>query len=284
MNTLFSQLDERVLYRLWPSAAPGARGTGPEDIPTLQAVLPAAHTASAAACIVCPGGGYVMLAEHEGVPVAQWLASQGITAFILRYRHAFTYQHPIPLGDALRAVRFVRAHARTWQLDPERIGMIGFSAGGHLTSLVATHDPVGHIESEDPIERIPAHLNAHVLVYPVIHSADNSVLENIQDAHLSPEQVADLKSDRRVTARTSPAFLVHSTQDRGVPVDNSDAYAARLQAAGVPYEYIRTDQQEHGFGLQDFWTHACARWFQNLGWSSTAPAQAQDRVCARRET
>lgn len=210
-----------------------------------------------------------MLAEHEGAPVAEWLAQQGITAFVLRYRHGFSYRHPYPFYDAQRTVRFVRAHALEWRLDPDRIGMLGFSAGGHLTSMVATHSDDGQAEALDPVERASSHLNAQVLIYPVIsEDTDGGVWSNILGKAPAPELLELFRSERHVTAQTPPAFLAHSTEDRGVSVQHSDRYAASLQKAHVPFTYVRGDLGDHGFGLQENWTPRCAQWLQTLGWAS----------------
>src|SRR6266571_7943199 len=124
---------------LWPEGAPGAVGHELVDIPTLTPYLPPKDKATHAAIVVCPGGGYSHLADHEGAPVAEWLNSIGIAAFVLKYRLGPRYHHPAPLQDAARAIRTVRARAVEWKIDPERIGILGFSAGGHVTSTIGTH-------------------------------------------------------------------------------------------------------------------------------------------------
>src|SRR5713226_8151291 len=135
---------------LWPGGAPGAIGTEVADIPTLTPYLPPKEKATGAAIIVCPGGGYTHLADHEGGPVAEWLNSLGVAAFVLKYRLGPRYQHPAPLLDAARAIRLVRARAAEWKLDPQRIGILGFSAGGHLTATAGTHFDSGRRETSDP--------------------------------------------------------------------------------------------------------------------------------------
>ncbi len=153
---------------LWPGGAPGALGNEPGDIPTLTPYLPAKEKATGAAIIVCPGGGYQHLADHEGRPVAEWLNSIGITAFVLRYRLGPRYHHPAPLQDAARAIRTVRARAAEWKVDPERLGILGFSAGGHLASTIGTHFALGKDDAPDPIERVSSRPNLMILIYPVI--------------------------------------------------------------------------------------------------------------------
>src|SRR5262252_3386236 len=129
--------DEPIV--LWPDGAPGALGREPGDIPTLTPFLPPSEKATGAAVIVCPGGGYSHLADHEGRPVAEWLNTLGITAFVLKYRFGPRYHHPAPLQDAARAIRTVRARAAEWGIDQNRVGILGFSAGGHLASTFGTH-------------------------------------------------------------------------------------------------------------------------------------------------
>src|SRR2546421_3297557 len=153
---------------LWPNGAPGAVGKEPVDIPTLTPYFPPKEKATGAAIIVCPGGGYSHLADHEGAPVAEWLNTLGITAFVLKYRIGPRYHHPAPLQDATRAIRLVRARAKEWGLDPERIGILGYSAGGHLASTAGTHFDTAKPDSADPIERVSSRPNLMVLVYPVI--------------------------------------------------------------------------------------------------------------------
>src|SRR5438552_12245469 len=153
---------------LWPNGAPGAVGKESSDIPTLTPYFAPKEKATGAAIIVCPGGGYDHLAAHEGAPVAEWLNSIGITAFVLKYRLGPRYHHPAPLQDAARAIRTIRAHAAEWKIDPERIGILGFSAGGHLAATIATHFDSGKRDASDPVERVSSRPNLAILVYPVI--------------------------------------------------------------------------------------------------------------------
>src|SRR5205823_80596 len=147
--------EEPKVELLWPKGAPGAVGTEATDKPSLTLYLPPADKANGTAVVVCPGGGYGGLAaDHEGRQPAQWLNSQGIAAFVLRYRHAPRYRHPSPLQDAQRAIRTVRARAGEWNVNPNRIGIWGFSAGGHLTSTAGTHYDAGKADADDPIDRV----------------------------------------------------------------------------------------------------------------------------------
>jgi acetyl esterase/lipase len=202
--------------------------------------------------------------------VGEWLAKNGVTAFVLRYRVGTKgYHHPIEMGDASRAVRFVRSHAAQWKLDPQRIGIMGFSAGGHLASTIATHFDEGDAASEDPIERVSNRPNAQILIYPVItmgptgHKGSRVNLlgkERAEDAEL----IELLSNEKHVTGRTPPAFVCHAVEDKAVPISNSDEYVAALKKAGVEVEYVRPEKGPHGFGLKDFWTEGCVAWLRRM--------------------
>jgi acetyl esterase/lipase len=260
-------LTDKTFLRLWPGPAPGAQGETLEDIPAVQVFLPKAETATGASIVVCPGGAYGFRAGHEGATVGEWLAANGITGFVLRYRLGPKYHHPVELGDAQRAVRYVRANAATWKLDPKRIGIIGFSAGGHLASSAATHYTDGDPKAEDPIERVLSRPDLQILVYPVITmgaKTHGGSRNNLLGKNPAPELLELLSNEKQVNARTPPAFLVHSTEDKAVPVENSDLYAAALKAAGVPCEYVRGSIGGHGFGLQKSWTEPCLKWLRAM--------------------
>src|SRR3954470_18882930 len=153
---------------LWPQGAPGALGHEPEDVPTLTPYLAPKEKATGAAIIICPGGGYGHLADHEGRPVAEWLNTIGVTAFVLKYRLGPRYHHPSMLQDAQRAIRMVRSRAAEWGLDSARVGILGFSAGGHLASTAGTHFDAGKSDASDPIERVSSRPDVLILIYPVI--------------------------------------------------------------------------------------------------------------------
>ncbi|HOC67939.1 MAG: Acetylxylan esterase precursor [Candidatus Hydrogenedentes bacterium ADurb.Bin101] len=227
------------------------------------------------AVIVCPGGGYSGLAMgYEGVDVARWLNSHGVAAFVLEYRVA-PHRHPVPLHDAQRALRTVRARAEEWGVDPARLGILGFSAGGHLASTTATHFDGGDPDSQDSIARLSCRPDFTILIYPVISllpayghmGSRNNLLGNDAD-----EQVAaSLSNNRQVTADTPPAFLVHSTGDSGVPAENSIAYYRALVKAGVPAEMHIYEQGEHGYGMGkgdpalSTWPDLCIHWMRKRG-------------------
>jgi acetyl esterase/lipase len=256
---------DRDTLPLWPGAAPGALGDKPEDTPVVQVFLPQQSTG--ASIVVCPGGGYGGLANHEGPKVGEWLSSKGITAFVLRYRLGPRYHHPVELGDAQRAIRLVRANAAEWKLDPNHIGILGFSAGGHLASSAATHFDAGSPNSDDPIERASSRPDFQILIYPVITmgpGGHDGSKRNLLGPNPDPKLVELLSNEKQITKNTPPAFLVHTVEDTAVPVSNSDNYAAALKAAGVPYEYIRPEKGKHGFGMRDDWTEPCIVWLRKL--------------------
>ena len=260
-------LTDKTFLRLWSKPAPGAQGETPEDIPAVQVFLPKAETATGASIVVCPGGAYGFRAGHEGATVGEWLAANGITGFVLRYRLGPKYHHPVELGDAQRAIRYVRANAATWKLDPKRIGIIGFSAGGHLASSAATHFTEGDPKAEDSVERVSSRPDLQILVYPVITmgaKTHGGSRNNLLGKSPAPELLELLSNEKQVNAQTPPAFLVHSIQDNAVPVENSDMYAAALKAAGVPCEYVRGSIGGHGFGLQKSWTEQCLKWLRTM--------------------
>lgn len=260
---------------LWPHAAPGAKGTGPEDVPTIALYRPASAPRPGAAFVVCPGGGYGSLADHEGHPIALWLNARGITAVVLKYRLGPRYNQPAPAWDAARAIRTVRAHAREWGVDPTRVGIIGFSAGGHLTSTMATAFDAGEEDATDPIEQFSSRPDLAVLAYPVISMADGITHAGSRLNLLGPQPsrnlVDALSNDRQVTSRTPPTFIFHTSDDPVVPVENALRFAAALQAADVPYELHVFEKGPHGVGLAQndpvlhVWTDLLENWLRARG-------------------
>jgi acetyl esterase/lipase len=238
---------------LWPSGAPGAQGSENGDTPTLTPYVVPAGRGTATAVIVCPGGGYVNLSmDKEGSQIAQFLNSIGVTAFVLKYRLGPKYHHPIELGDAQRAIRSVRAKAAEYRVMPDRIGIMGFSAGGHLASTAGTHFDSGNPAAEDPIERAGSRPDFLILCYPVI-SFTNYVHQGSKRYLLGdnpdPKLVESLSNEIQVTAQTPPTFLFHTNADTGVPPENSVMFYMALRKAGVPAEIHIYERGPHGVGL-----------------------------------
>jgi acetyl esterase/lipase len=258
---------------LWPNGAPGALGTQPEDNPTLTIYRP--ETPNGAAMVVCPGGGYGVLAPHEGEPVARWLTTLGVTAGVLKYRLGPRYHHPIELGDASRALRLMRNRAAGWGVDPHRIGILGFSAGGHLASTLLTHFDSGDAAAPDPIDRLSSRPDLGVLIYPVITLTDpythGGSRENLLGPHPSPELIDRLSNEKHVTDQTPPTFLISTSEDQAVPAENSMLFAMALHRAHVPFELHIFEKGPHGFGLGGHdpvlstWPAMCAAWMNGRG-------------------
>jgi acetyl esterase/lipase len=268
--------------RLWPGAAPGALGEAPADIPTLTVYLPSGH-ANGAAVVVCPGGGYGGLAPHEGQPIAEWLNTLGVTGFVLKYRLGPKYHHPVMMEDVNRAVRTVRAGAKEWHLDPNRIGIIGFSAGGHLTSTAVTHFDDGKPDAEDPVERVSSRPDFGMLIYPVITMTDpfthHGSRKNLLGEQPTEELVDLMSNEKQVTDKTPPCFLVHTATDTVVPFQNSLMFAEALAKHHVPVELHIFDHGRHGFGLGgkdeslSEWPGLCAKWMESHGWLKAMTTQ-----------
>lgn len=267
-------------FPLWPNGAPGALGNEPKDIPTLTPFLPDRTKATGAAFVICPGGGYGGLADHEGSQYARWFNELGIAGFVLKYRLGSAgYHHPAMLQDAARALRTVRARASEWNVDPKRIGIIGSSAGGHLASTLLTHFDAGKPDAADPIERVSSRPDLGVLCYPVItmgvftHQGSKN---NLLGKNPSPELVKELSNELQVTKDTPPCFLFHTYEDPVVPVENSLMFAEALRKAQVPFELHIYERGGHGLGLgtqvyggggRHPWTGECARWLKERGYA-----------------
>ncbi|NOK58069.1 MAG: Acetyl esterase/lipase [Chloroflexi bacterium AL-W] len=249
-------------------------GNGIMPAVRLVRYTPEPSNASGAAIIICPGGGYVVHAAHESDPVAQWLVSLGITAFVLYYRLAPQYTHPAMLEDAARAMRFVRAHATEWYIDPARIGILGFSAGGHLASLLATHYDAGNPAADDAVERVSCRPDLTILIYPVITLQPPYGHDWCRECLIGQtppaELVANLSTHLHVTTDTPPSFLVHTADDQ-VPCENSLLMAQALSQAQVPFELHLYERGGHGYGLAPddpivgTWPTRCAAWLQQHG-------------------
>lgn len=282
---------------LWPGVAPGSESfegeekrVEPENSevpdawiesvvqPTLTIYLPPAERRNGTAVVVCPGGGYAGVAiDKEGHEVARWFQERGVAAVVLKYRNGGKqHQHPIPLNDAQRALRFVRSKAGEWQIDPNRIGIMGFSAGGHLASTAGTHYDEGDPSADDPLDRASCKPNFLVLVYPVISMEDGVThggsRKNLLGETPTAEQIKFLSNDLQVTAKTSPTFLVHAGDDKAVPVENSWRFYDALLKHDVPAELHVFERGGHGFGMRahdlpvGHWPELLEAWLNEHGY------------------
>jgi len=243
----------RSAIPLWPDGAPGALGKTDNDIPTVTPYLPEAQTATGAVMVICPGGGYGGLAPHEGNDYALFLNKAGVTCFVLKYRlGSHGYRHPIMLQDAARAVRWVRAHASEYAVDPKRVGIMGSSAGGHLTSTLLTHYDLGDANASDPVDLQSSRPDLGVLCYAVIsmesfgHSGSR---RNLLGEYPTAEQVRLLSNEKQVSPGTPTAFIWHTWEDQAVPVRNSLEFAAAMERHGVPFDLHIYKKGQHGIGL-----------------------------------
>jgi acetyl esterase/lipase len=261
---------------LWSGGAPGALGDADTDKPTITAYRVDPRRASGTAVIVAPGGSYRALAmDSEGRQEAYWFNAMGVTAFVLKYRLGPRYHHPIELGDAQRAVRTVRARAQEFGVAADRIGMMGFSAGGHLAATTGTHFDGGKADAADPVERASSRPDFLILCYPVIsfqppirHAGSlSSLLGDSPDLAL----IEDLSNELRVTAQTPPTFLFHTTADTAVPSENSVQFYLALRRAKVPAEMHVFENGPHGVGMAlndpalSAWSTLLANWLRGRG-------------------
>lgn len=260
---------------LWPEGAPGAQGTEDIDKPTLTPFVVPQGRGTGTAVIVCPGGGYAHLSmDKEGTDIARWLNSIGVTAFVLKYRLGPKYHHPIELGDAQRAIRTVRTKAAEYRVMPDRIGIMGFSAGGHLASSAGTHFDSGNANAADTIDRASSRPDFLVLCYPVIsfgQYAHRGSMQMLLGDNPDPKLVELMSNELQVTPQTPPTFLFHTTEDRTVPVENSVLFYLALRKAGVPAEMHIYERGPHGVGLAytdealSSWPARLADWFRVRG-------------------
>lgn len=258
--------------RLWDGDAPGALGQRPQDIPTLTPFPADAAKNNGASMLILPGGGYGNLAEHEGTGYAEWFATHGITAYVLKYRLGTNgYRHPAMLNDAARAVRLLRVFAQRDGRDPNRIGVIGSSAGGHLAATLATHFDAGQADATDVVERESSRPDLAILCYPVIsllEFAHAGSRKNLLGDKPDPELVKFLSAELQITKDTPPCFLWHTVEDKTVPVENTLMFAAALRrAGGLPSVHIY-EKGAHGLGLGRLgkpappWADQCIYWLQ----------------------
>ena len=239
---------------LWNGPAPLSHGSTPDDIPTLTLYLPENKGRATSAIIIIPGGGYEMLAiDHEGHNEGKYFQERGVAALVLKYRlPAKGYRHPAPILDAQRAVRVVRSHAAEWNIDPAKISIMGFSAGGHLASTLDTHFDAGDSQAADAIDKLGCRPDFAVLVYAVISMKEGITHQgsknNLLGPNPDPALVASLSNETQVTPQSPPTLLVHAEDDEGVPIQNSRLMLAALQKAGVPSALHAYPRGGHGFG------------------------------------
>ena len=269
-------IQDAQVVPLWTGAAPGALGTDESDIPAITVFLPRTMTKGTPAVIVCPGGGYVRFAaNHEGRQVASYLNSLGLAAFVLRSRLGPRYHHPVELGDVQRAIRLVRARAASWNLDPARIGVMGFSAGGHLAMTASTLAAAGDARASDAVDRVSSRPDFAVLGYPVISMTELWTHQGSKTALLGADAnvalAAQLSGERLVTKDTPPTFLFHTNADTAVPPENSVHYYLALRRASVPAELHIFENGAHGVGLANDdkalseWSTLLANWLRGRG-------------------
>jgi acetyl esterase/lipase len=258
---------------LWPDGHPERTNRASDFIPTLTHYP--AHERLAGAVIVAPGGGYQNRAPHEGEPIARWLNSVGIHAFVLDYRVA-PHKHPEPLHDAQRAIRTVRHRASEWNIRPNRIGILGFSAGGHLAGSAGTIYDAGDAAASDPIERESSRPDAMVLCYGVLSMMEithGGSLKNLLGEHAPEELRASLSAELLVNASTPPAFIWHTADDASVPVEHSLRMASALARNGIAFALHVYPHGRHGLGLAGelpevaTWTGHCAAFLTDLGYA-----------------
>jgi acetyl esterase/lipase len=282
-----------TIIKLWPDGIPGSKTDASyvEKItttdggitrcdrvtdPDLSVFLPAPEKANGTAVLVCPGGGYItVVVDREGSTIAKWLNENGIAAFVLKYRLPsdliMTDKSIGPLQDAQEAMRIIRRNAVKWNINPQRIGVIGFSAGGHLASTISTH----YNENVYPVkDNASARPDFSLLIYPVI-SFDTTITHmgsrtNLVGKNPSAEQEKRFSNELQITKETPPAFLVHSSDDKTVPVQNSLRYYSALQKAGIPAEMHIFLKGGHGYGLsvgkgtQASWPQLCINWLKEM--------------------
>jgi len=276
VTVLFAEMQAPI--PLWPDGAPGALGTSSNDIPAITPYLSDPTHKTGAAIVICPGGAYVKLAPHEGNDYALWLNHHGVTCFVLKYRLGVDgYRHPAMLEDGMRAIRWVRAHAAEYKIDPHRVGLMGSSAGGHLTSAVITHFDSGNTNAVDPVEQESSRPDIGILCYPVITMtepfAHKTSKANLVGTNASPELIEETSSELQVKTNTPPCFIWQTFEDKTVPVENSLMFAEALRKAHVPFDLHIYQQGKHGQGLGDKppfqsplpWARDCLVWLRIQG-------------------
>lgn len=270
-----SAADKPETFLLWPDGAPGKVGDEDADKPLLWYYPAPKDKACGTAVVVCPGGGYGGLAvDHEGAQVARWFNSFGVTAFVLKYRLGQRYRHPAPMDDVQR-LQYVRSNSAKYDIAPHRIGVMGFSAGGHLASTAATKHLDAQADSPDPVRRVSSRPDFAVLCYPVITMSESwghgGSRNNLLGKDAPPELAELMSSDKQVSDQTPPTFLFHTAEDPGVPVENSLAFYAAMRKHKVPGEMHIYQFGPHGVGLApgdpalSTWKERLHDWLRNSG-------------------
>jgi acetyl esterase/lipase len=240
---------------LWPNGAPGARGTAPADIPSITPYVSPTAPEGGATVVILPGGGYSSLSPREGNDFALWFSQQGVSTFVLKYRLGSAgYHNPSMLQDAARAVRYVRANAAKFKIDPNRIVIMGSSAGGHLASTLMTHFDAGKPDNPDPIEKQSSRPDFGVLCYPVITMGELTHAgskRGFLGDNPTPEDIKEFSNELKVTPQTPPCFIWHTLTDTTVPVENTIEFAAALRKNKVPFDLHLYQSGGHGLGLGD---------------------------------
>jgi acetyl esterase/lipase len=271
--------------QLWPNGAPQVASTDKADLPTLTLFLPQKNKDTGSAVIVAPGGAYTGLASNlEGRQVADWFTSRGVTAFVLKYRLGAKYLYPIPLEDAQRAVRLVRSLASVYGFVPERIGFVGFSAGGHLAATTGTLFDAGKPDSTDPVERLSSRPDFLVLGYPWLNAMQPSghYITYCSRIPTIPPETCKLDEQKytpalHVTAQTPTTFIYSTTDDQTVPISASVNFYNALVAAGVPAEMHIFRHGDHGSGMGagfaplDIWPVLLEQWLRDQGLLTPIP-------------
>ena len=248
--------------------------------PTLELFLPSESQSNGTGVVICPGGGYTILAyDWEGTSMAKWLNTLGVSAFVLRYRlprwESEECRDQVALADAQRAIRLVRSKASEWKVNPEKIGIMGFSAGGHLASTAGTHYDRGNPQSNDPIEKQSCRPDFMILMYPVVTMDSNYAhmgsRENLIGKNPSPVEVFSFSNEKMITPDTPPTLLIHANDDKAVVPENSVHFYLALRKNGVPAAMHIFDKGEHGFsfgkgkGIVEEWPKLCEGWLRGRG-------------------
>lgn len=291
--TIFSfYSNAQEVFKLWPKEIPFSNGTiGEEEFtdrghvrniqdPTITVYLPEKEKATGAAVVICPGGGYWLLAiNHEGYDVAKWFNELGVAGIVVKNRlptsDNITNKSEVAMTDAKRAIRMVRANAESWGIDEDKIGIMGFSAGGHLASTVGTHYDYGVLDEEDQIQHYSSRPDFMILMYPVINMYEDFMhsgsMRNLLGENPSKDQMLRFSNDMMVTEDTPPTILIHSTDDKGVPVENSIRFYQALVKNGVSAELHLFNSGGHGYGLgrndgtsHNLWPEVCKKWMDDM--------------------